>query len=184
MRRPWRAATVGLALASVLAAAQLAGADPPDVAASQIGQPANHDLAADQVADHASRNLTGVVQLAAPAARPAAPAQIAAPAPRPAGQAQIAGPAARPATPAQITAPAAGRNTQVQAIAGHDRCDPASPEARAPECARIPENRAQDFQPATADATANTVDSGAPSSDLVNGILSSGTGSVVQLPPK
>jgi hypothetical protein len=170
MRRLARAATLTLALASVLAAAQLAAADPPDLATSQIGQPATPDLAADQVA-RASRNLTGVVQVAPPAARPAAPAQIAAPAPR-------------SATPAQITAPAAGRNTRVQAIAGHDRCDPASPEAKSPDCARIPENRAQDFQSATTDATANTVDSSAPSSDLVNGILSSGTGSVVQLPPK
>jgi hypothetical protein len=152
-----RAATVVLALASVLAAVGLAEAD-PDVAASQIGQSAKGDAGADQLPDHASRNATGVVQLTGPAAHPAAPAQIA--------------------------APAAGRNTQVQVIAGHDRCDPASPQAGAPECARIPENRAQDFQTAIADATANTVDSSAPSADLVNGILSSGTGTVVQLPPK
>lgn len=160
MRQLARAATLTLALASVLAAAQLAGADPPDVAASQIGpaQPAKRDLGADQLPDRASPNIAGVAQLTAPSARPA--------------------------TPAQITAPAAGRNTRVQAIAGHDRCDPASPEAKSPDCARIPENRPQDFQPAPADATANTVDFSAPSADLVNGILSSGTGSVVQLPPK
>lgn len=160
MRRLWRAAAVSLALASVLAAAQLAGADPPDVAASQIGpaQPAKRDSSADQVPDSASQNAAGVGQLSAPAPRPT--------------------------TPAQITAPAAGRNTQVQALAGRDRCDPASPQAKSPECARILENRAQDFQQAAADATANTVDSSAPSADLVNGILSSGTGTVVQLPPK
>jgi hypothetical protein len=158
MRRLRRAAAV-VALAALLAADGLASADPPDVAASQIGQgQSSKDLGADQLSEHASPNATGVTQVSAPPARPAAPAQI--------------------------IAPVAGRNTQVQSIAGHDRCDPASPQAGAAECARIPENRAQDFQPETADATANTVDSSASSADLVNGILSSGTGSVVQLPPK
>ncbi len=160
MRRLGRAAAAVVGLAALLAAGGLAGADPPDVATSQIGQDhsAKGDLGADQLPDHASHNATGVAQLSAPPARPAAPAQI--------------------------TAPAAGRNTHVQAIAGHDRCDPASPQAGAADCANIPENRAQDFQPDTQDATANTVDSSAPSADLVNGILSSGTGTVVQLPPK
>ena len=51
---------------------------------------------------------------------------------RAASQVQLAAPA-HPAASTQIAAPSAGRNTQVSAIVGHDRCDPAAPTAKQPE---------------------------------------------------
>jgi hypothetical protein len=160
-----RTALVAFALAGLLASVDLAGADPPassGAAATQIGQAGapQSDTNAQQLSGHAPRaaGATGVLQLSPVTGHPTAPAQI--------------------------THPAAGHNTQVSVVVGHDRCDPASPEAKAPECARIPENRPDDFQVGPTDATTNTVDPNAPSQDLVNGILSGGTGTVVQLPPK
>jgi hypothetical protein len=99
-----------------------------------------------------------------------------------ASAAQLAMPA-HPAASAQIAAPSAGRNTQVSAIVGKDRCDPAAPTAQQAECAQILDQRGDDFAGRGTDNTPSTVDS-ATSGDLVNGIISSGTGSVVQLPPK
>jgi hypothetical protein len=152
-------------LAALLLCGDLAGADPSPpsgAAATQIGQAGTPqtDTGAEQLSGHAARpsNAAGVSQLTAPPSHPAAPAQI--------------------------IRPAAGHNTQVSVVVGHDRCDPASPDAKAPECARIPERRPDDFQSGPTDATVDTVHPDAPSQDLVNGILSSGTGTVVQLPQK
>jgi hypothetical protein len=83
----------------------------------------------------------------------------------------------------QIAAPSARRSTQISAIVGQDRCDPAAPTAREPECARILDKRGDEFVRSGTDNTTTTVDSN-KSDELVNGIISSGTGSVVQLPPK
>jgi hypothetical protein len=165
MSRAVRAMAAPLALATLLLCGDLAGADPPapsGAAAVQIGQAGT------------PQSDTGAVQLSGHPPRAA----------NAAGVSQLTPATGQPTAPAQITRPAAGRNTQVSAVAGHDRCDPASPEAKAPECARIPENRPDDFQAGPTDATTNTVDPNAPSQDLVNGILSGGTGTVVQLPPK
>jgi hypothetical protein len=102
---------------------------------------------------------------------------------RAASAAQLATPT-HPAASTQIAAPAAGRNTQVSAIVGQDRCDPTAPTAQQPECAQILDTRGDDFAGGGTDNTPSTVDSQATSGDLVNGIVSSGTGSVVHLPPK
>ena len=164
MTRLARAAAMALALTAPLLSGNLAGADPaaPSGAdATQIGQarPARPDTSADQLSGPTSpANDSNTIQLTSPRNHATAPAQV--------------------------THPAAGRNTQVSAVVGHDRCDPASPQAKSPDCARIPENRPDDFQAGPTDATTNTVDPSAPSQDLVNGILSGGTGTVVQLPPK
>jgi hypothetical protein len=160
-----RAAMIAFALAGLLASVDLAGADPPassGAAATQIGQ------AGAPQSDTNAQQLSGRGSRAASAA----------------GVSQLTPASGHPTAPAQIAHPAAGRNIQVGAVVGRDRCDPASPEASRPECARIPENRPDDFQTGPTDATANTVDPNAPSQDLVNGILSGGTGTVVQLPPK
>ena len=97
--------------------------------------------------------------------------------------AQLATPT-HPTASAQIAAPAAGRNTQVSAIIGQDRCDPTAPTAKQPECAQILDTRGDDFAGGGTDNTPSTVNTQATSDDLVNGIVSSGTGSVVHLPPK
>jgi hypothetical protein len=153
---------VALVAAPLLGGA-LASADPPqasDTASPQIGQAgsSHRDSGADQISTNGptTGGAARVGQL------PSAP---------------------QPVAQSQLTGPAASRNTHTSAIGGHDRCDPASPEARNPDCARIPENRAEDFQPKEPQGEAH-VDPSAPSGDLVNGILSSGTGTVVQLPPK
>jgi hypothetical protein len=88
----------------------------------------------------------------------------------------------RDAASTQLGSAAAGRNTRVFAVKGHDRCDPASADANQPDCGRILDRRADDFANGAVDKTPSTVDPNGTSSDLVNGIVSGGTGSVVQLP--
>jgi len=160
MRRDALALLAGLAAAAWLGGG-IASADPPTAPATttdQIGRPAaaKHDVGSEQIAP-ANPSAVGVGQLA---------------------------PSAQPVTQSQLGHPAAGRNTHIAPVVGRDRCDPASPEAKSPECAHIPERHAADLPDTQTDATTNTVDPNASSGDLVNGILSSGTGSVVQLPPK
>jgi hypothetical protein len=113
--------------------------------------------------------------------------QITPPATRPSGDAAATAQlthAGHGASQSQIGSPAAGRNPRVADIKGHDRCDAAAPGPKPAECDRILDRRADEFAGDSPDRTPSTVDPDATSSDLVNGIVSGGTGTVVQLPPK
>ena len=158
-----------------------------------VGSPAEADPAlsnaaktsADNAAPRPARAAAGQISQVNGAKRSIDSGQISASSrdSRAASAAQLATPA-HPAASTQIAAPSAGRNTQVSAIVGQDRCDPTASTANQPECAQILDKRGDDFAGGRTDNTPSTVDSEATSGDLVNGIVSSGTGSVVQLPPK
>jgi hypothetical protein len=47
--------------------------------------------------------------------------------------------------PPALSSPVQGRNTAAPALAGRDRCDPATPAARTRQCARVIENRAAEY---------------------------------------
>jgi len=140
---------------------------------------------ADNAAPRAPRAVAGQISQVDGVNRSIDSGQISASArdSRAASTAQLATPT-HPASSTQIAAPSAGRNTQVSAIVGQDRCDPSASTAKQPECAQILDTRGDDFAGGGTDNTPSTVDSQATSDDLVNGIVSSGTGSVVHLPPK
>jgi hypothetical protein len=140
---------------------------------------------ADNAAPRPARAQAGQINQVDGLSRNVDSGQISAPsrASRAASAAQLAT-ATHPAASTQIAAPSAGRNTQVSAIVGQDRCDPTAPTAKQPECAQILDKRGDEFAGARTGNTPSTVDSQAASGDLVSGIISSGTGTVVQLPPK
>ncbi len=98
---------------------------------------------------------------------------------------QLSGSQARADAPPQLSARGQGRNTDIAAIRGHDRCDPAAgASARRPECAWIIDNRADEFARPGGDQTAPVVHADAPPSSMVNDIVNGGTGTIVALPAK
>jgi hypothetical protein len=98
---------------------------------------------------------------------------------------QLTRPLPRADAPSPLSAPGQGRNTSIAAVKGHDRCDPAGgASANQPECARIIDNRANEFAAPAQEQSQPAVHPDATSSGLVNDILNGGTGSVVVLPGK
>jgi hypothetical protein len=125
------------------------------------------------------------------------PGQISAPARRAdLGEAQIAAPPKTGATDAAQLTPAAptaeasaalstpnqGRNTNLGAVGGHDRCDPAeTPHADHSGCDQIIDNHADAFANVRR-SDAAIVDPDAPAPNIVNDIVNGGTGTVVSIP--
>ncbi|HEY5006793.1 MAG TPA: hypothetical protein VII42_02245 [Caulobacteraceae bacterium] len=98
---------------------------------------------------------------------------------------QLTGSRPRADAPPQLSARGQDRSTNIAAVRGHDRCDPAAgASARRPECARIIDNRADEFARPGDDQTAPVVHADAPPSSMVDDIVNGGTGTIVALPAK
>ena len=82
-----------------------------------------------------------------------------------------------------MSTPAQGRNTSIDVVKGHDRCDPAAGrQADSAGCDQIIENRADEFTPPATGASASVVNTDAAAPDIVKDIVNGGTGTVVTLP--
>jgi hypothetical protein len=160
-----RAGVAALTIGLWLGGASFAGAEPasqtPSVAAAdQIAAgPVATDIDAGQISGASLKAATSINQLSG--AQP------------------------RVEAPAQLPSHSQGRDTSVGAIGGHDRCDPAAgASAHRPDCARIIDNRADEFAHAGDDQAAPAVNANAPAASMVNDIVNGGTGTIVTLPAK
>ncbi|HXQ15846.1 MAG TPA: hypothetical protein VN814_14610 [Caulobacteraceae bacterium] len=142
-------------------------------------------LASGRLQAEAQMPLSGTDQIAAPAgAADVSASQITAPLGRAAiVPNQLTRHTLRADAPPSSSTPDQGRNTNVVAVIGHDRCAPGKNVDR-PECARIVESRPNEFTPAAQEQPEPVVHPDATSSGLVSDVLNGGTGSVVVLPPK
>lgn len=141
----------------------------------------------DQIgADSSPSSATDAGQISVPArAGDLNAGQISASPSAPTGARQLTKAPPNVDAPAPLSTASQGRNTSIAAVKGHDRCDatPGRP-AQRPECARIIENRVEEFSAPAPDQTAAKVDPDATASGLVNDIVNGGTGTVVTLPPR
>jgi hypothetical protein len=139
------------------------------------------DTAAGQIAPAAGKTTAGADQIA-PAPGGAANAdQIGASSSTTVGASQLSSTMASVSAPPALSRPSQGRDTNVSAIHGHDRCDPAAPTSGQAACDNILDQKGDQFAPPE-QATAKTANTDAPADDLVNNIVSSGTGTVVIAP--
>ena len=138
-----------------------------DTAAGQIA-PAANTAAADQIAP-ASGGAVSADQIGGAGATAV-------------GASQLSSTMASVSAPPPLSRPSQGRDTNVAAIRGHDRCDPAAPTSGQAACDNILDQKGDQFAPPEQE-TAKTANTDAPADDLVNNIVSSGTGTVVIAPP-
>jgi hypothetical protein len=144
---------LALGLTCSLAAA-LAMADPPATTPDQISQPDGPSTGADQIGATSKGDAAAGSQITSTRPDAGAPPQ-----------------ATRRTT-----------DTRAAALAGSDRCDTAPGAQPKPDCAQILDRRADELATAPKTAPTEIVSPDASSDALVNGILSGGTGDVVQLP--
>lgn len=136
---------------------------------------------ADQITPRTSAAV-GAGQISVPGGRSVTDeGQIASPQSRPAATPQLTDRTPRTDTPAALSSTSQSRNTSASPIAGRDRCDPVTGR-QAEECKAAAETHAEGATPTATDQSLVNLAPSAASSDLVDSILKSGTGTIVQAP--
>lgn len=166
----------------LLAAAQAAPDSASDkVGASEIGRPAASPTEAGQISAPAASTDAG--QISTAAGSPVDGGQITGRTRSLASEPQLSPTLQKVEAPPPLSSSDQSRNTATAAIHGHDHCDPAAgPSSNAPDCARILDNRADEFAN-TEPAGPAPVDTDKSQTGLVDDIVNGGTGTVVTLPP-